>query len=80
MESNPLFGSFPVDEAREDSITRLGAVLSWALAPRFLLTGRVSWSDRDADVGPVAEQFFDLDYERTVAAVGFRWSFLGGGR
>ncbi len=80
VESNPVFGSFPVDEAREDSITRLGAVLSWALAPRFLLTGRVSWSDRDADVGPVAEQFFDLDYERTVAAVGFRWSFLGGAR
>lgn len=80
VESNPLFGSFPVDEAREDTIIRLGAALSWALAPRFVLTGRVSWSDRDADLGPVAEQFFDLDYERTVAAVGFRWSFLGGAR
>lgn len=80
VESNPVFGFLPVDEAREDTDTRLGAALSWAVTPRFLLTGRVSWTDRDADIGPVAEQFTDYDYERTVAAVGFRWSFLGGAR
>lgn len=79
VESNPLFGRFPVDEAREDTVTRLGAALSWALTPRFLLTGRAAYTDRDADLGPVAEQFLDYDYERTVVAVGFRWSCLGGG-
>ena len=80
VESNPLFGVFPVDEAREDSIVRLGAALSWAVTPRFLLTARAARTDRDTDLGPVAEQFFDFDYERTVVAVGFRWSWLGGAR
>lgn len=80
VESNPVFGSFPVDQAREDNVTRLAAALSWAVAPRLLITGRVSYSDRNSDIGPVAEQFTDYDYERTVAAVGFRWSFLGGAR
>lgn len=79
VESNPLYLIFPVDEAREDSITRVGAVLSWAVRPRFLVTGRAAYTDRTADLGPVAEQFFDFDYQRTVVAVGFRWSFLGGG-
>jgi len=80
VESNPVFGIFPVDEAREDSIVRLGAALSWAVTPRFLLTARAARTDRDSDLGPVAEQFFDFDYERTVVAVGFRWSWLGGAR
>lgn len=79
VESNPLFGIFPVDEIREDRITRLGAVLRCAVTPRFLVFGSVSASDRDADLGIVAEQFFDYDYQRTVATVGFRWYFLGGG-
>jgi hypothetical protein len=80
VESNPLFGIFPVDEAREDTLARFGAALSWAVTPRFLLTARAVTTDRDADLGPVAEQFFDFDYERTVVAVGFRWSWLGGAR
>ena len=80
VESNPLFGIFPVDEAREDTLARVGAALSWAVTPRFLLTARAVTTDRDADLGPVAEQFFDFDYERTVVAVGFRWSWLGGAR
>jgi len=80
VESNPLFGIFPVDEAREDTLARIGAALSWSVTPRFLLTARAVYTDRDADLGPVAEQFFDFDYERTVVAVGFRWSWLGGAR
>ncbi|MDY7091508.1 MAG: tetratricopeptide repeat protein [Acidobacteriota bacterium] len=79
VESNPLFGIFPVDAAREDTLTRTGASLSWAVTPRLLLTARGSRTDRDADLGPVAEQFLDLDYQRTVVAVGLRWFFLGGG-
>lgn len=79
VESNPLFGFLPVDEVREDSTVRLAAVLSWAVTPRLLLVARGARTDRDADLGPVAEQFFDFDYERTVVAVGFRWFFLPGG-
>lgn len=79
VESNPLFGSFPVDEAREDTLIRAGVSLTWAVTPRLLWTARGSRTDRDADLGPVAEQFLDLDYQRTVVAVGLRWFFLGGG-
>ncbi|MEM7482976.1 MAG: tetratricopeptide repeat protein [Acidobacteriota bacterium] len=79
IESNPLFFIFPVDEIREDTKTGFSAVVSWALTPRLLLVGRGSRTDRDADLGPVAEQFFDFDYERTVVTVGFRWFFQPGG-
>lgn len=79
VESNPAYLLFPVDEARDDTVTRLGAALSWAATPRLLVTARAGRTDRDSDVGPVAAQFFDLDYERTVVAVGVRWFLLGGG-
>jgi hypothetical protein len=79
VESNPLFGIFPGDEAREDTLSRVGVSLSWAVKPRLLLTVRGVRTDRDADLGPVTEQFLDLDYQRTVVAVGLRWFFLGGG-
>lgn len=79
VESNPLFGLFPVDEARHDTTARGGASLVWAVTPRLLLTSRVATVDRRADTGPVAEQFIDLDYRRTEVALGLRWFFLGGG-
>lgn len=79
LESNPLFPFFPGDRTRDDRLSRVGAVLTWAATPRLLVTARAARTDRATDLGPAAAPFLDLDYGRTVVAVGIRWSVLGGG-
>lgn len=81
LESNPLFPLFFATVAREDTTTRAAAVLSWALTPRLLVSARASRVDRRAEFGAAAEQFLDLDYDRTVVSLGVRWYLMkGGGR
>ncbi len=77
IESNPFFFG---DRPREDSLSRLGASLSWAATERLLFHVAGSWSDRDTTLGPAADAVLDLDYERTTVSAGVRWYFLGGGR
>lgn len=79
LTSNPLFGFFLADRARQDTIDRVSAALTWAATPRLLLTVGGSRTSRDTELGPAVDALLDLDYDRTVVTAGVSWYLMGGG-
>lgn len=63
------------DDTREDETLRTSAGLVTRVGASFALTGRLAWSDRDADLGEVFGGADFLSYDRTLASVGLVWNF-----